>query len=100
MDPRRIVLAVTGGIAAYKVPELVRALTGAGHAVRCVLTPEATRFVSPLVLETLSQHPAGDDLFDSSSGEIDHIAVADDAAGGLVERAEGVCLGECRLRLG
>jgi len=77
MDPRRIVLAVTGGIAAYKVPELVRALTGAGHAVRCVLTPEATRFVSSLVLETLSQHPAGDDLFDSSSGEIDHIAVAD-----------------------
>ena len=58
MDPRRIVLAVTGGIAAYKIPELVRALTNAGHACRCVLTPEATRFVSPLVLATLSQHPA------------------------------------------
>lgn len=77
MDSRRIVLAVTGGIAAYKIPELVRALTAAGHACRCVLTPEARHFVSPLVLETLSQHPAGDDLFDSNSGEIDHIAVAD-----------------------
>ncbi len=77
MDPRRIVVAVSGGIAAYKAPELVRTLTGAGHAVRCVLTREATRFVSPLVLETLSQQPAGDDLFDSRSGEIDHIAVAD-----------------------
>jgi phosphopantothenoylcysteine decarboxylase/phosphopantothenate--cysteine ligase len=78
MDPRRIVLAVTGGIAAYKVPELVRALTGAGHACRCVLTSEATRFVSPLVLETLSQHPASDDLFSSGEGGvIDHIALAD-----------------------
>ncbi|MDP6977693.1 MAG: bifunctional phosphopantothenoylcysteine decarboxylase/phosphopantothenate--cysteine ligase CoaBC [Myxococcota bacterium] len=77
MDPRRIVVAVSGGIAAYKAPELVRVLTGAGHLVRCVLTREAPRFVSPLVLETLSQQPAGDDLFDSRSGEIDHIAVAD-----------------------
>ena len=77
MDSRRIVIAVTGGIAAYKIPELVRALTSAGHICRCVLTREATQFVSPLVLETLSQHPAGDDLFDSNSGEIDHIAVAD-----------------------
>ncbi|MCP4035562.1 MAG: bifunctional phosphopantothenoylcysteine decarboxylase/phosphopantothenate--cysteine ligase CoaBC [bacterium] len=77
MDPRRIVLAVTGGIAAYKTPELVRLLTTAGHSVRCVLTKEATRFVSPLVLEALSQHPAGSDLFDSKSGEIDHIALAD-----------------------
>ncbi|MBW2389477.1 MAG: bifunctional phosphopantothenoylcysteine decarboxylase/phosphopantothenate--cysteine ligase CoaBC [Deltaproteobacteria bacterium] len=78
MDPRRIVIAVTGGIAAYKVPELVRALTTAGHSCRCVLTPEATRFVSPLVLETLSQHSTGTDLFASGDGgEIDHIAVAD-----------------------
>ncbi len=77
MNPRRIVLAVSGGIAAYKAPELVRALTGAGHNVRCVMTRDATRFVSPLVLEALSQHPVGDDLFDSQSGEIDHIAIAD-----------------------
>lgn len=78
MDPRRIVIAVTGGIAAYKIPELVRALTTAGHSCRCVLTPEATRFVSPLVLETLSQHATGTDLFASGdTGVIDHIAVAD-----------------------
>jgi phosphopantothenoylcysteine decarboxylase/phosphopantothenate--cysteine ligase len=78
MDPRRIVLAVTGGIAAYKIPELVRTLTAAGHSCRCVLTPEACRFVSPLVLETLTQHTAGTDLFASGeNAEIDHIAVAD-----------------------
>jgi len=77
MDPRRVVLAVTGGIAAYKTPDLVRVLTTAGHSVRCVLTREARRFVSPLVLETLSQYPAGEDLFDPQRGEIDHIALAD-----------------------
>ncbi len=41
MEPRRILLAVTGGIAAYKTPELVRVLVKAGHSVRCTLTPEA-----------------------------------------------------------
>lgn len=78
MDPRRIVLAVTGGIAAYKIPELVRVLTTAGHSCRCVLTAEAVRFVSPLVLEALSRHPTGLDLFASGDGgEIDHIVLAD-----------------------
>jgi len=78
MDPRRIVIAVTGGIAAYKIPELVRVLTGAGHATRCVMTREACEFVSPLVLQTLSQHPVGSSLFGGmESGEIDHIALAD-----------------------
>lgn len=78
MDPRRIVLAVTGGIAAYKIPELVRVLTTAGHSCRCVLTAEAARFVSPLVLEALSRHPTGLDLFASGDGgEIDHIVLAD-----------------------
>ena len=54
MDPRRILLAISGGIAAYKAPELLRALGKAGHEVRCMLTAEAERFVSPLVLQSLS----------------------------------------------
>ncbi len=73
-------MAVSAGIAAYKVPELVRALVREGHAVRCVLTPNATRFVSPLVLETLTGHPAGHQLFAGQAAvpsEIDHIALAD-----------------------
>jgi len=75
---RRILLAVTGGIAAYKVPELVRALRRAGHAVRCALTPEATRFVAPLVLQTLSGQSVRTQLLDpAEEGEIDHIALAD-----------------------
>ena len=78
MKERRILVAVSGGIAAYKTPELVRTFVRAGHAVRCALTPEATRFVTPLVLQTLSGAAARTDLFDlSEEGEIDHIALAD-----------------------
>lgn len=78
MDPRRILLAISGGIAAYKTPELVRALKKAGHEVRCALTPEAERFVSPLVLQSLSGRSVRRSLFDAGEeGEIDHIGLAD-----------------------
>ncbi len=78
MDSRRILLAITGGIAAYKAPELLRALRKAGHEVRCALTPEAERFVSPLVLQSLSGRSVRRDLFDAGEeGEIDHIGLAD-----------------------
>jgi phosphopantothenoylcysteine decarboxylase/phosphopantothenate--cysteine ligase len=78
MEPRRILVAVTGGIAAYKVPELVRALRKAGHSVRCAMTEAATRFVAPLVLQTLTGETVRQSLFDpSEEGEIDHIRLAD-----------------------
>jgi phosphopantothenoylcysteine decarboxylase/phosphopantothenate--cysteine ligase len=78
MEQRRVLVAVSAGIAAYKIPELVRALRADGHEVRCVLTREAGRFVSPLVLQTLSGRPVRSELFDASEeGEIDHIALAD-----------------------
>jgi phosphopantothenoylcysteine decarboxylase/phosphopantothenate--cysteine ligase len=78
MEPRRILLCVTGGIAAYKVPELVRALRRAGHSLRCALTPAAEAFVAPLVLQTLSGAPVRSRLLEASEeSEIDHIALAD-----------------------
>ncbi len=78
MEQRRILVAVTGGIAAYKSPELVRTLRRSGHAVRCAMTREAARFVSPAVLQTLTGNTVRSDLFDpSQEGEIDHIALAD-----------------------
>ncbi|HEU4888469.1 MAG TPA: flavoprotein, partial [Thermoanaerobaculia bacterium] len=52
----KIVLAVTGGIAAYKAPELVRRLRDIGADVRVILTPNAARFVSPLSLAAVSDH--------------------------------------------
>jgi phosphopantothenoylcysteine decarboxylase/phosphopantothenate--cysteine ligase len=78
MERRRVLLAASGGIAAYKIPELVRQLKGAGHEVRCVLTPAAQQFVSPLTLQTLSQNAVRTELFDpGEEGQIDHIALAD-----------------------
>jgi len=75
---RRVLVAVSGGIAAYKLPELIRALRRAGSVVRCAMTREAAEFVSPLVLQTLSGHPVRSELFDpSEEGEIDHISLAD-----------------------
>jgi phosphopantothenoylcysteine decarboxylase/phosphopantothenate--cysteine ligase len=80
MNGRRILLAVSGGIAAYKVPELVRVLDRAGCTVRCALTEAATRFVSPLVLQTLTREPVRTDLLDpGEEGQIGHIDLADQA---------------------
>jgi phosphopantothenoylcysteine decarboxylase/phosphopantothenate--cysteine ligase len=78
IEPRRVLVAATGGIAAYKIPELVRALRRAGHEVRCALTASAQHFVSPLVLQTLSGAPVRTELFDTGQeGQITHIALAD-----------------------
>jgi len=55
--PGRIVLGITGGIAAYKTAELVRLLTRHGHDVVPIMTPWATRFIGPLTLEALTGHP-------------------------------------------
>ena len=78
MGSRRVLVVVSGGIAAYKAPELVRALVTAGHEVRCVLTRAGAEFVSPLALQTVSGRRVRSALFDAAEeGEIDHIALAD-----------------------
>ena len=78
MERRRVLVAVSGGIAAYKVPELIRCLVRAGHTVRCVVTDAASHFVSPLVLQALCGSPVRSQLFDASEeSEIDHVALAD-----------------------
>jgi phosphopantothenoylcysteine decarboxylase/phosphopantothenate--cysteine ligase len=73
----KIVLGVSGGIAAYKAPELVRRLRDAGADVRVILTPNAARFVSPLSLSAVSNHGVILDQWgDSQQGGVDHIALA------------------------
>ncbi len=72
-----IVLGVTGGIAAYKTPELVRRLRDAGADVRVIVTPNATRFVSPLSLSVVSGHGVITDQWgDPEKGGVDHIDLA------------------------
>ncbi|HYO74914.1 MAG TPA: bifunctional phosphopantothenoylcysteine decarboxylase/phosphopantothenate--cysteine ligase CoaBC [Thermoanaerobaculia bacterium] len=72
-----IVLGVTGGIAAYKTPELVRRLKDLGADVRVILTPNAARFVSPLSLAAVSGHGVISDQWgDPGHGGVDHIELA------------------------
>src|SRR6056297_1143598 len=77
---RKVLLAVTGGIAAYKTPSLVRYLVKNEFEVTVVLTKEAERFVSPMVLSVLSGNKAwrqDDFLSDQYGWEIPHIRLAE-----------------------
>ncbi|HEV7426363.1 MAG TPA: bifunctional phosphopantothenoylcysteine decarboxylase/phosphopantothenate--cysteine ligase CoaBC [Thermoanaerobaculia bacterium] len=72
-----IVLGVTGGIAAYKAPDVVRRLRDVGADVRVILTPNAARFVSPLSLAVVSDHGVIIEQWgDSGHGGVDHIELA------------------------
>jgi len=62
---KKILLGITGGIAAYKSAVLVRELIKQGAAVRVMMTEAASRFVTPLTFETLSDYPVAMDMFDS-----------------------------------
>ncbi len=76
----RIILGVTGSIAAYKAADLASQLTKAGHVVTCVLTKSALEFVTPLTLGTLSKNPVITDLFAEKEGwQPGHIQLADEA---------------------
>ena len=59
----KVVLGVTGSIAAYKACELVRQLVKRGDDVRVVMTDAAQKFVTPLTFQTLSRNPVGTDQF-------------------------------------
>jgi phosphopantothenoylcysteine decarboxylase/phosphopantothenate--cysteine ligase len=72
-----IVLGVSGGIAAYKAPDVVRRLRDVGAEVRVILTPNAARFVSPLSLAAVSGHGVIIEQWgDSGHGGVDHIELA------------------------
>ncbi len=76
----RIVLGITGSIAAYKAADIASQLTKAGHEVTCVLTQGAAEFVTPLTLATLSRRAVVTDLFAEKEGwQPGHIQLADDA---------------------
>src|SRR5712691_1599411 len=74
---RRVALAVSGGIAAYKAIEVIRLLTEAEAEVRVLMTPEASQFVTPLTLEALSDHPVAADWLAAAGGGESHIKLAE-----------------------
>ena len=94
LHQRKILLGVTGGIAAYKAPELVRQLGALGADVRVVLTRGAGEFVAEKTLAVLSRHPVYTDLFDRD-GEFPvlHVGLAEWAEAILVAPATAHFLG-------
>jgi len=77
---KSIVLGVTGSIAAYKSAELASLLVKQGHEVFAVMTHDATEFISPLTLQTLSKNPVTTSFFDEKENwRPGHIELADRA---------------------
>lgn len=100
--PRKVLLGVTGGIAAYKTPSLVRALVKAGAEVQVVMTPSAHDFVAPLALSTVSKRPVLTAMIDREHGGVwnDHVhlarwadvmVIAPASANTLGKMAQGLC---------
>ena len=76
----QILLIIGGGIAAYKTPELIRALTMRDISVRCLLTAAGAEFVAPLTLASLSGAPVYENLFDlKDEAEMGHIRLSREA---------------------
>ncbi len=77
MQGKKVLLGVTGGIAAYKAAILVRALVREGCEVKVILSPSAKDFVTPLSLATVSNNPVYQEFFDGETGEwVNHVALA------------------------
>lgn len=68
LQGRRILLGITGSIAAYKAAQLCRLLVTAGADVQVVMTPLAKQFITPLTMATLSKHPIRVEFFDPENG--------------------------------
>ena len=99
LQGRRILLGIGGGIAAYKSAELARRLLAAGAVVRVVMTPAATRFITPLTLQALTGESVRWRLFDpQDEAAMGHIELARWADAILIAPATADLI--ARLRLG
>jgi phosphopantothenoylcysteine decarboxylase/phosphopantothenate--cysteine ligase len=79
LNGKRLLLGITGGIAAYKAAELVRLLTKPGADVRVAMTEAAGRFITPVTLQALSGQPVWSDLWDPRVGDnMGHIELSRD----------------------
>ena len=77
LKDKTILIGMTGGIACYKVCELITHLVREGANVEAVMTKNATEFITPLTIETLSKHKVITDMFEKKSHvEVEHISLA------------------------
>ena len=75
---KNIIVGISGGIAAYKVPELVRKLRKAAAEVQVVMTKNAQEFITPLTFQTVSNNPVITEMFAPvMTSEVAHISLAD-----------------------
>lgn len=95
---KRIVLGVSGSIAAYKAVGLLRSLVQEGADVSVVMTDSATRFLSPLTFEVLSRHPVATDLF-AAHQEMRHLTLPEQADVIIIAPATAHVLAKCALGL-
>ncbi len=99
MTGKKIIIGITGSIAAYKIPQLVRLLVKAGAEVQVMMTPNAKDFVSPLVLSTLTRKPVMIEMFDENTWSnhvmlsrwADIILIAPASCNTLAKMANGLC---------
>ena len=101
LEGKNIVLGICGSIAAYKAAFFVRLLIKGGANVQVVMTPDATNFITPLTLSTLSKKPVLVNYFDPENGEwnnhvglglwADFFVIAPASANTLAKMANGLC---------
>lgn len=86
---KRIVLGVTGSIAAYKAADIIRKLQEKNFSVTVVMTKDAQRFITPLTLSTLSQENVYTDMFEPSTNllKVPHVDLAKETDGVLIAPA-------------
>lgn len=92
MKGRKILLGVTGSVAAYKAPDVARRLIEAGAEVRAVLSPGGQKFIPALTLTAVTGHPTATDAFDLSDGGMPHLDLAHWADAVLVAPASANAL--------
>lgn len=97
---KNILIGITGGIAAYKICELIRMFKKEGANVNVIVTPNALNFVTKVTLQTLSQNPVAIEQFDVEEYKPEHISLADSAdifviapasANTISKLATGIC---------
>ena len=98
---KKIVLGVTGGIAAYKAAELTRALIKEGARVKVIMTKSATEFITPLTMQTLTQDQVYTDMFvPAEKYDMAHITLAEFADAFVIAPATANIIGKIASGIG
>ena len=101
LENKKIVLGVSGGIAAYKAAELIRALIKKGAQVKVIMTRSAKEFITPLTLQTLSQNQVYTDMFvPAEKCEMAHITLAEFADAFVIAPATANIIGKIASGIG